>query len=90
MRNISTSQPRLSVASMAKEREPHAGVAIALITIAGTVALLLFPIGFLEGWLPGLDERGFGVAVGASIFELAQVYGASFAVSEDALNTATR
>ena len=79
----------LSVASMEKEREPHAGVAIALITIAGTVALLLLPIAFLEGWLPGLDERGFGVAVGASIFELAQVYGASFAVSEGALNTAT-
>jgi uncharacterized integral membrane protein (TIGR00698 family) len=79
----------LSVASMDKEREPHAGVAIALITIAGTVSLLLFPIAFLEGWLPGLDERGFGVAVGASIFELAQVYGASFAVSEGALNTAT-
>ena len=33
----------LSVASMAKEREPHAGVAIALITLAGTVALLLYP-----------------------------------------------
>jgi len=79
----------LSVASMEEEREPHAGVAIALITIAGTVSLLLFPIAFLEGWLPGLDERGFGVAVGASIFELAQVYGASFAVSEGALNTAT-
>ncbi|MEO8154118.1 MAG: putative sulfate exporter family transporter [Rhizobacter sp.] len=79
----------LSVASMAKEREPHAGLAIALITIAGTVSLLLFPIAFLEGWLPALDERGFGIAVGASIFELAQVYGASFTVSEGALNTAT-
>lgn len=79
----------LSVASMSKEREPHAGVAIALITIAGTVALLLYPIAFLGGYMPGLDERGFGVAVGASIFELAQVYGASFAISEGALNMAT-
>ena len=79
----------LSVASMSKEREPHAGVAIALITIVGTVALLLYPILFLAGGLPGLDERGFGIAVGASIFELAQVYGASFAVSEGALNIAT-
>ena len=79
----------LSVASMAKEREQHAGVAIALITIAGTFALLLYPIAFREGWLPGLDESGFGVTVGASIFELAQVYGASFSVSEGALNTAT-
>lgn len=79
----------LSVAAMHKEREPHAGVAIALITIAGTIALLLYPIAFLGGFMPGIDESGFGVTVGASIFELAQVYGASFAVSEGALNTAT-
>ncbi|MEO6277244.1 putative sulfate exporter family transporter [Roseateles sp.] len=79
----------LSVASLAKDRERHAGVAIALITLAGTVALLLYPVGFLAGYLPGLDERGFGIAVGASIFEQAQVYGASFAVSEGALNVAT-
>jgi uncharacterized integral membrane protein (TIGR00698 family) len=79
----------LSVAAMAKEREPHAGVAIALITLTGTVALLLYPIAFVEGFMPGLDERGFGVAVGASIFELAQVYGAAFSVSEGALNIAT-
>ena len=79
----------LSVASMDKRRERHAGVAIALITLAGTVALLLYPIGFLSGFMPGLDERGFGITVGASIFEQAQVYGASFAVSEGALNTAT-
>jgi len=79
----------LSVASMDKAREPHAGVAIALITMAGTIALLLYPIAFLGGFMPGIDEGGFGVTVGASIFELAQVYGASFAVSEGALNTAT-
>jgi uncharacterized integral membrane protein (TIGR00698 family) len=79
----------LSVASLSKGRERHAGVAIAVVTMAGTVALLLYPIGFLAGYMPGLDERGFGMAVGASIFEQAQVYGASFAVSEGALNIAT-
>ncbi|MEO5793719.1 MAG: putative sulfate exporter family transporter [Rhodoferax sp.] len=79
----------LSVASMLKDREQHAGVAIALITMAGTIALLLYPVAFLDGHLPGIDESGFGIMVGASIFELAQVYGASFAVSEGALNIAT-
>jgi uncharacterized integral membrane protein (TIGR00698 family) len=79
----------LSVASLTKAREQYAGVAITLITIAGTVALLLYPIGYLDGWMPGIDERGFGITVGASIFELAQVYGASYAVSEGALNIAT-
>ncbi len=79
----------LSVASLKPARERHAGVAITLITVSGTVALLLYPIGYLNGWMPALDERGFGITVGASIFELAQVYGASYAVSEGALNLAT-
>jgi len=79
----------LSVASMTKAREQHAGFAITLITVSGTLALLLYPVAFIGGWMPGLDDRSFGVAVGASIFELAQVYGASYAVSEGALNAAT-
>ncbi len=79
----------LAVAALTRAREQHAGVAIALITVSGTVALLLYPIAFTAGWMPGLDERGFGVTVGASIFELAQVYGAAYAVSDGALNTAT-
>lgn len=79
----------LSVAAMTRSREQNAGVAIALITVTGTLALLLYPVAFINGWMPGLDERGFGITVGASIFELAQVYGASYAVSEGALNTAT-
>jgi uncharacterized integral membrane protein (TIGR00698 family) len=79
----------LSVASMTRAREQHAGFAITVITVVGTIALLLYPVAFLAGWMPGLDDRAFGVAVGASIFELAQVYGASYAVSEGALNAAT-
>jgi len=79
----------LSFASMRKERDRFAGPAVTLITLAGTVALLAYPLMYARDWLPGLDERSFGVTVGASIFELAQVYGASASVSEDALNVAT-
>lgn len=79
----------LSFASLDKSRERHAGPAITLITVAGTLALLAYPVAFLRGWMPALDERGFGIAVGSSIFELAQVYGASYSVSEGALNVAT-
>lgn len=79
----------LCVAAVIKAREQHAGVSIALITIAGTLALLAYPVAFTEGALPGLDDRLYGIFVGASIYELAQVYGASFAISEGALNTAT-
>ena len=79
----------LCVAALARAREQNAGLAIALITIAGTLALLVYPVAFVAGWLPGIDDRHYGTFVGASIYELAQVYGASFAVSEGALNTAT-
>ena len=79
----------LSVAALTKARDQSAGIAIAMITLLGTVALLIYPTAFLAGWLPNLDDRHFGIFVGASIYELAQVYGASFAVSEGALNTAT-
>jgi uncharacterized integral membrane protein (TIGR00698 family) len=79
----------LSVAAVVRAKEQHAGAAIALITVSGTVALLLYPVAFMAGGLPALDESLYGVFVGASIYELAQVYGASFAVSEGALNTAT-
>lgn len=79
----------LSMAALVRARDQSAGVAIALITLSGTVALLVYPVMFLGGWLPHLDDRLYGVFVGASIFELAQVYGASFAISDGALNTAT-
>jgi uncharacterized integral membrane protein (TIGR00698 family) len=79
----------LSVAALTRAKEQHAGIAITLITLSGTAALLIYPEAFLGGWLPALDERSYGVFVGASIYELAQVYGASFAVSEGALNSAT-
>jgi uncharacterized integral membrane protein (TIGR00698 family) len=79
----------LAVAALTRARDQNAGVSIALITLSGTVALLIYPVAFMGGWLPGLDDRMYGVFVGASIYELAQVYGASFAVSEAALNTAT-
>ncbi len=80
----------LAVAAATRARDQFASVAIALITIAGTVALLLYPVAFMEGWLPHLDDRFYGAFVGASIYELAQVYGAAIAVSEAALETATQ
>lgn len=79
----------LAVAAVLRARDEHASLAVALITLAGTVALLLWPVAFLAGALPGLDETGYGVFVGATVYELAQVYGAAVAVSEGALHTAT-
>jgi uncharacterized integral membrane protein (TIGR00698 family) len=79
----------MSMAALTRAREQHVGVAITVITLSGTPALLLYPVAFMAGWMPGLDDRSFGITVGASIFELATVYGASYSVSEGALNVAT-
>jgi uncharacterized integral membrane protein (TIGR00698 family) len=79
----------LCVAALTRAREQSAGIAIALITLTGTLALLIYPVAFASGFMPAFDDRLYGIFVGSSIYELAQVYGASFAVSEGALNTAT-
>jgi uncharacterized integral membrane protein (TIGR00698 family) len=79
----------LAVAAIQRARGESAGVAITLITLFGTLALFLYPFGLLSGYLPGLDDDAYGIFVGASVFELAQVYGAGYAVSEMAVNTAT-
>lgn len=79
----------LSFASLSRARTQQAAMAITVITLFGTAALFLYPLLFLNGYLPGLDDDHYGIFVGASIFELAQVYGAGLAISELALNTAT-
>ncbi len=79
----------LCVAALTRSREQSVGIAIALITLAGTLALLVYPVAFVNGIFPIFDDRLYGIFVGSSIYELAQVYGASYAVSDGALNTAT-
>ncbi|MEO8924810.1 MAG: putative sulfate exporter family transporter, partial [Caldimonas sp.] len=79
----------LCVAALTRSREQSVGIAIALITLAGTLALLVYPVAFVGGAFPAFDDRLYGIFVGSSIYELAQVYGASYAVSDGALNTAT-
>ena len=39
----------LSVAALTRAKEQHVGLAIALITLSGTLALLLYPIALLAG-----------------------------------------
>lgn len=79
----------LAVASLIKAKPRDASIAVTTITLFGTVALFLYPYGFIEGYLPGLDDEWYGVFVGASVYELAQVYGAAASVSDLSLGTAT-
>jgi len=79
----------LSVAGVTGARPQQAAIAVTVITLFGTLALIGLPYGLIEGYLPGFDDERYGVFVGASVYEVPQVVGAAHAVSELALYTAT-
>ena len=65
--------------------EEEVAYAIALVTLCGTLAMVVFPT--LRGVL-GLDEASYGAWVGASVHDVAQVIATSSAVGGAALATA--
>jgi len=65
--------------------EEEVAYAIALVTLCGTLAIVLLPA--LRGVI-GLDDRGYGVWVGASVHDVAQVVATSSAVGGVAVTTA--
>ena len=65
--------------------EEEAAYAIALVTLCGTLAIVLLPV--LQGVL-GLDDRSYGAWVGASVHDVGQVVATSSAVGGVALSTA--
>jgi uncharacterized integral membrane protein (TIGR00698 family) len=68
---------------------PHkSAVAVATVVLFGTFSLLLFPLAYHAGWL-ALDARSWGLLVGGTIHEVAQVVGAGSAMSPDIAEVAT-
>jgi len=65
--------------------EEEAAYAIALVTLCGTLAIVLLPA--LQGVL-GLDDRAYGAWVGASVHDVGQVVATSSAVGGVAVSTA--
>jgi uncharacterized integral membrane protein (TIGR00698 family) len=78
----------LAVAEVVRARPQQTTLAVTLITVLGTLTLLTYPVAFATGYLPRLGENTYGVFIGATVYEVAQVVGASYAVSELAGNTA--
>lgn len=58
-----------------------AALAVATVTIFGTISMFVYPILYKAGWFPGLDDKLFGIYVGATVHEVAQVVAAGFSVS---------
>ena len=79
----------LATAPVVKAEMHHAAMAVATVTIFGTIAMFIYPIVYKAGLTLGFDDITYGLWTGATVHEVAQVVAAGFAISEDAGNTAT-
>jgi len=71
---------------VARGRDEDVTYALAVITLCGTAALILFP---LLGELMGLSGRAYGLWAGAAIHEVVQAVGAAAAGGPDAAQSGT-
>ena len=81
----------MATAPVVKGRAEQAAVAVATVVVFGTVAMFLYPLlyhwGIATGWMP-LDQADFGVFVGSTVHEVAQVVAAGHAIGPVATDTA--
>lgn len=64
-------------------------IAVATVVIFGSLSMLVYPYLYQLGWLqPWLDSHHYGVYIGSSVHEVAQVVVAGNAISEETTNTA--
>jgi uncharacterized integral membrane protein (TIGR00698 family) len=74
-----------AVEGVSDAKEEDVVVAVGLVTLCGTLAILVLPL--LQGPL-GLSDRSFGMWVGASVHDVAQVVATSSVAGPAALSTA--
>ncbi|MEI2416901.1 YeiH family protein [Orrella sp. JC864] len=68
---------------------PHkSAVAVASVVLFGTLSMFLYPIVYRAGLL-GLDAQGWGIYIGATVHEVAQVVGAASAIDPATTQAAT-
>lgn len=79
----------LATVPVVKGQMHQAAMAVATVTIFGTIAMFLYPAVYKSGLLLTFDDVRYGIFTGATVHEVAQVVAAGFAISEIAGNTAT-
>jgi len=75
----------LATESTIRSRPAAASMAVATVVLFGSLSMLIYPL--MYPWL-GMDEGLFGVYIGATVHEVAQVVAAGDAVGPDALANA--
>lgn len=81
----------LAAEPVVKGRAEQVAVAVATVVVFGTVATFLYPALYAlaqhAGWLAG-GERAFGIYIGSTVHEVAQVVAAGNAIGAQAADTA--
>jgi uncharacterized integral membrane protein (TIGR00698 family) len=71
----------VAVNSVVRDRSESVAYALGVVTLFGTLAMLGFP---LVGTVAGMTDQAYGVWIGASVHEVAQVVAAAFALGDEA------
>jgi len=79
----------LATSAVVKSEMHHTAMAVATVTIFGTISMFLYPAVYKAGLLLDFNDLLYGLWTGATVHEVAQVVAAGFAISEVAGNTAT-
>lgn len=75
----------LATEPVVKGRSDQVSVAVATVVIFGTISMFLYPLVYP---LLGMTEHQFGIYVGSTVHEVAQVVAAGQAISTEAANSA--
>ncbi len=78
----------LATEPVVKGRPHESGIAVGTVVLFGTLAMLLYPFAYRNGWLGPMDPAVYGLYAGSSLHEVAHVVAAGRAVSAEAANNA--
>ena len=68
---------------------PHkSAVAVATVVLFGTISMFLYPLAYQLGWID-LDPRAFGIFLGGTVHEVAQVVGSASNIGPETTEVAT-
>lgn len=81
----------MATGPVVRARSEQVAVAIATVVVFGTVAIFLYPALFewnrAHGWI-AISSQGFGLYIGSTVHEVAQVVAAAGAIGPETANTA--
>ncbi len=78
----------LATEPVVKAEASKVTVAVATVVIFGTIAIFLYPAMYPSAWRTGSAPETYGIYIGSTMHEVAQVVAAGHAVSPDAENAA--